>query len=168
MSIYSSEKLVAEARKLASEYRKATGKPLGISSEIAEFDAAHLLNLELVRDSAIGYDAIGKGAREGKRIQIKGRAVFDEKKSGARIGHVKAEQAWDLLVLVIMNEEYEPIEIYECDRDTVLAAVDESAGSARNKRGAMSLAKFKAISRLAWTKEEGLINDEIWDNRASV
>ncbi len=167
MSVYSTEKLVAEARRLAAEYRKATGKPLGISSEIAEFDAAKLLNLELCREKTGTYDAIGKGTREGKRVQIKGRAIFDEKKSGQRIGQLKLEQEWDSIILVIMNENYEPIEIFECDKDIILDESDKIPNSKRNKRGAMSLAKFKIISNLVWTQEEGNINDEIWENQAS-
>lgn len=167
MSVYSTEKLVAEARRLAAEYRKATGKPLGISSEIAEFDAAKLLNLELCREKTGAYDAIGRGTREGKRVQIKGRAVFDEKKSGQRIGQLKLEQEWDSVILVIMDENYDPVEIYECDKDIILDESDKLQNNKRNKRGAMSLAKFKIISNLVWTQEEGSIEDEIWENQAS-
>ncbi|MDX1811579.1 MAG: hypothetical protein R3240_06500 [Gammaproteobacteria bacterium] len=159
MSIYSTEKLVSEARRLASEYRKATGKALGISGEIAEFDAAHLLNLELCDDRSAGYDAVGKGSREGKRIQIKGRAIFDEQKSGQRIGQLKTEQDWDSVVLVLMNEDYEATELYEADRDILLEALNESSSNNRKKRGAMSVAKFKIISNLVWSKENGLIEE---------
>jgi hypothetical protein len=45
-------------------------------------------------------------------------------------------------------------------------AMDEAASSNRKKRGAMSVARFKIISRLVWTREEGVIEDEIWDNRS--
>ena len=150
MSVYSTEKLVSEARRLAAEYKKATGKALGISGEIAEFDAASKLNLELCDDRSKGYDAIGKGEREGKRIQIKGRAIFDENKAGQRIGQLKTEQEWDAIVLVLMNEEYQATQIFEAERDIVMEALDEAATSNRKKRGAMSIAKFKKISKLIW------------------
>lgn len=169
MSVYSTEKLVTEARRLAAEYRKATGKPLGISGEIAEFDAAQALHLELCKDSVGGYDAIGtKEPRKGKRIQIKGRAIFDENKSGQRIGQLKLDQEWDSVVLVLMNENYEPVTIYEADREVILDAIDENKSSKRNKRGAMSLAKFKIISEIVWTPEEGLISNEELTNQATV
>lgn len=168
MSIYSNEKLIAEARRLATEYRKAMGKPLGISSEIAEFDAARLLGLDLVEQRVGGYDAVGKGPRQGKRIQIKGRAIFDEKKSGQRIGQLNVDQPWDSVVLVLMDEQYEPVEIYAADRAAILAALDENKSSNRAKRGALSVAKFKYISRLVWTREEGLIEDEIWEKQAQL
>lgn len=168
MGVYSTDKLVTEARRLAAEYRRATGKPLGISSEIAEFDAAKLLDLSLCDQKNGGYDAIGRGKREGKKIQIKGRAVFDEKKSGQRVGQLKLDQDWDAIVLVIMDEEYEPVEIFECSRKVIEDALDESKSTKRNKRGAMSLAKFKIISHLVWTKEEGLIGNDIWEQEASI
>lgn len=169
MSVYSTEKLVSEARRLATEYKKATGKALGISGEIAEFDAALQLNLELCEDRSHGYDAIGKGIREGKKIQIKGRAIFDEQKSGQRIGQLKTEQEWDSVVLVLMDEKYEASEIYEADREILMEALQETASSKRNKRGAMSIAKFKIIADLVWSRELGPIvknakNSELSDS----
>ncbi len=163
---YAVDRLIAEARRLAADYRRATGKPLpGISAEIAENDAARLLNLTLAKDEQAGVDAIGQGRREGIRYQIKSRAIFDEGKSGHRIGQLKTDKQWDAVLLVLMDENYEPFEIHECDRDTLLDAIAESAGSKRAKRGALSVAKFKIIGRLVWTREEGEIDDEIWDNR---
>jgi len=168
MGVYSTEKLISEARRLAAEYRKTTGKPLGISGEIAEFDAADKLDLEICQERSAGYDAIGKGDREGKRVQIKGRAVFDEKKSGQRVGQLKIDQEWDLVVLVIMDENYDAIEIFEADKAAIIEAVNENKSSNRNKRGAMSLAKFKIISNLVWTKKTGLLDPSTVKNQASV
>ena len=166
VTVYSVDKLIAEARRLAADYRRATGKSLGgVSGEIADHDAARLLDLELASDRSRGYDAVGRGAREGKRVQIKGRAIFDESKSGQRIGQLKTEQEWDSVVLVLMDEEFEPYEIYEAERDEVLEAVAGAQGGRRARRGALSVAKFKHVGRLVWTREEGAIADEIWDNR---
>ena len=153
----------------AAEFWRTTGKPLpGVSGEIAEHDAAELLNLELCEDRTGGYDAVGRGSRDGKRIQIKARVIFDEEKSGQRVGQLKLEKEWDSVVLVIMNDSYEADEIYEADRDDILDSMDEAAKSNRKKRGAMSVARFKIISRLVWNRDEGEIEDEIWDNRSGV
>jgi hypothetical protein len=169
LSVYSVDKLISEARRVAAEYRRATGKTLGgISTEIAENDAARLLNLEVVKDKQGGYDAIGHGKREGKKVQIKGRAIFDESKSGQRIGQLKIEQNWDCVILVIMDDNYEPMEIYEADRGEIMEALDDTKSSKRSKRGAMSVARFKNISQLVWTAEEGELDDEIWDNQNSI
>ncbi len=164
MSVYDVDKLISEARKLAADYRKATGKNLGgVSGEIALNDAARLLDLELCDSNTSGYDAVGRGRLKGKKIQIKGRVIFDEGKSAQRIAQLKVDQAWDSVVLVLMNEDYEPVEIYELDRKEVM---EDLAGSdsKRKSRGAMSVAKFKIIGRLVWAEDEGVIDDEIWDN----
>ena len=166
MSVYSLEKLISETRRIARDYKKATGKPLGgVSAEIAQFDACHHLNLEPVpAGTQGGYDAIGHGKREGMKIQIKGRTIFDEGKSGQRIGQLKMDQEWDLVILVLMDENFEPYEMYEADRDEILAA-SENSQSKRAKRGAMSVAKFKVIGRLVWSRERGE-EEDVWDNQA--
>ena len=166
MTLFAVDKLMSEARRIAAEYRRTTGKSLGISSEIAKHDACRLLDLEPSESPPGGYDAEGKGRRDGLKVQIKGRAIFDEKKSGQRIGQFKLDQEWDLAVLVLMDENFEPFEIYETERSEIEEALRDNTSEKRKKRGAMSVARFKNISRLAWTKEEGTIDDEIWNNQA--
>lgn len=164
MGVYAADKLIGQARQLAAEYRRTMGKPLpGISSEIAEHDAIRLLNLAPKTDNAGGYDALDP-ERDNKRIQIKSRTIFDESKSGQRIGQVKLDQPWDSVVLVLMDEDYEPYEIYEAERDEIEEFMRKSSSS-RAKRGALSVARFKIIGRLAWTQEDGF-EPEIWDNQA--
>jgi hypothetical protein len=139
-----------EARKLAAQYRHATGKPLGISSEIAAHDVVRLMELEPAEPQQ-GYDAIGKaGEWAGKRVQIKGRIVNPGNKSSQRIGQIKIDQPWDAIMLLLMNEHYEPREIYAADRETILGAVSNISAKRRN-RGALSVAKFKHLGRLVWS-----------------
>lgn len=164
MSIYSVDKLIAEARKLAAEYRRVTGESLGgVSNEIAKHDAVKMLHLELTK--AGGYDAVGTGKRAGKRIQIKGRVIFEENKPGYRIGQIKLEQEWDSIVLVIMDKDFNSIEIHEAQREQILEALSHPSSSQRSKRGALSVAKFKIIGNLVWTQEDGEIELEIRENR---
>lgn len=164
MTLYAADKLIAQARVLAAEYRRTMGKPLpGMSNEIAEYDAIKLLRLEPKPHGEGGYDAIDPG-RRGKKIQIKSRTIFDESKTGQRIGQLKLDKDWDSVVLVLMDEDYEPYEIYEAERDDIIEYVGKSSSS-RAKRGAMSVARFKIIGRLAWTRENGF-EPEVWDNRA--
>lgn len=167
MGLYQVDKLMSEARRLAREYRLAMGKPLpGISAELAVHDAIRLLDLEPAPAGVGGYDAVGRGARAGKRIQIKGRTIFDEDKGGQRIGQLKTEQEWDSVVLVLMDDNYEPFEVYEAERADVLEAVDKISRN-RNKRGAVSVARFKIIARRVWSREGGSEDHGVWDNRAS-
>ena len=160
MAVYDVDKLMTEARKLAADFRRATGKPLGISNEIAVHDVIRLLKLVPAEPGAGGYDAIGTGSREGKYIQIKGRTLFSDpsrdskggKKGGQRIGQIKAEQDWDSIMLILMDDNYEPWEIYEAGREAILEASAEGSAK-RAKRGAMSVARFKAIGELVWSRE---------------
>ena len=62
--------ILAQAKKLAQEYRVLTGKPLGITGEVAEYEAARLLGVKLTPARHAGYDATDG---DGRRFQIKGR-----------------------------------------------------------------------------------------------
>ncbi|MCB1761098.1 MAG: hypothetical protein KDI68_15110 [Gammaproteobacteria bacterium] len=164
MSVYAENKLIGQARQLAAEYRRTMGKPLpGISNEIALHDAMRLLSLVPPENPLAGIDAIDPG-RDDKPIQIKSRTIFDESKSGQRIGQINVDQQWESVLLVLMDEEYEPYEIYEAERDELLEYVGKSSRS-RAKRGALSVARFKIIGRLVWDREGGY-EPELWDNRA--
>jgi len=154
VTIYSIDKLMAETRRLAAEFRRSTGQALPVSGEIARYDAARLLGLTLCDQRTGGVDAIGNNQREGQRIQIKSRVITSEKKSGARVGQLNPNGEWDAVVLVILDEEYEPCEIYEAERDEVLKELSDQ--SSRSRRGALSVSKFKIISWLVWTRESGL------------
>ena len=152
---YDVDKLMVEARRLAAEYRRATGKPLGISSEIAVHDVARIMDLDIASSNQGGYDAIGRGEREGKRIQIKGRSITEEAKSSQRLGQMKLEQDWDSVMVLFMDDNYEPVEIYEAERDKILEAVKNTSNKRKN-RGAVSVKRFKVIGRLVWSKSQGL------------
>lgn len=160
---YAVDKLIAQARQLAAEYRRTMGKPLpGISNEIAEHDAVRLLGLEPAQAVDAGWDAVDPAS--GRRIQIKSRTIFDESKSGQRIGQLKMNQDWDAVVLVLMDEDYEPYEIYQALREDLVEAVDASSSS-RARRGAMSVARFKVVGELVWDRVDGR-REGVWDNQA--
>ena len=148
LTLYAVDKLMSEARRIAAEYRRTTGKSLGISAEIARHDACRLLALE-VEDNGSGFDAYDQ---DGRKIQIKGRTIFDESKSGQRIGQLKLEQDWDAVVLVLMDAEFQTTEIYRAARGVVEEAFEETR---RSKRGAMSVARFKKIAERVWDREQG-------------
>jgi len=159
---YAADRLIAQARQLAAEYRRTMGKPLpGISNEIAEHDAIRLLELEPEPNPDLAWDAVDP--QSGQRIQIKSRTIFDESKSGQRIGQLKLNQDWDAVVLVLMDEDYEPYEIYQALREDLDEFVDASSSS-RAKRGAMSVARFKIVGELVWDRVNGR-RDGVWDNQ---
>lgn len=143
--------ILGEAKLLAKEYRKLTGKPLGITSEVAEYEAARILGVELTPARNPGYDAIEHVDGADRHLQIKGRCIL-EKKPGQRLGRIDLEKAWDAVVLVLLDENYDAIAIYEADRPAVVDALTAPGSRARNERGALAVSKFKAIGRERWRR----------------
>ena len=89
---------------------------------------APLLGLEINSGTEAGWDAVDP--ETGLRIQIKSRTIFDETKGGERIGQLKLNQDWDAVVLVLMDENYEPYEIYRALRDELpVVWLVDSAGA---------------------------------------
>lgn len=73
------QEILAAAKDVAVRFKNLTGKPLGITGEIAEFSAAKLLALELAEARQAGYDAIDSS---GRKIQIKGRCLPESQGPG--------------------------------------------------------------------------------------
>jgi hypothetical protein len=157
MGIYSVDKLIAETRRIAKEYRLATGKILPVTPEIAINDAISILGLLPNEDNVAGYDAIYQQGDVSLKVQIKGRAIFNEKRQDHRLGQIKSEQEWDAIILVIMNADFMPEEIAMAKREDILLDLEDKTKN--NKKGAMTIAKFKAISELLWTEQNGLETD---------
>ena len=145
---YSVTKLTEEARRLAADYRRATGKTLPLSPEIAVNDAVRLLGLSPAEDA--DCDALDERGGATRRVIVKGRAIFDQSKSGQRIGQLKLDKAWDEALLVLMDEDYETTEIYRAERAKMDAAL---AAKPTNKRGAMTINQFKIIGEKVWPRD---------------
>ena len=143
-------KLIKRIKTIAKEYRELTGRPLGITGEVAEYEAARLLNLKLSDVRQPGYDA---ERSDGTRIQIKGRVLFENSKPGQRIGSIRLHHEWDSVVLVLMDKDFKPYEIYEAPRAKVKAALTAPGSKARNERGALAVSKFKSLAELVWSRE---------------
>ena len=144
-------KVLNAARRAAVKYKKLTGKPLGITGEIAEFEAARILGLKLTDARHEGFD----GWRGNERIEIKGRVIGPDSKPGQRLGRIRLDKEWDSVVLVLMNEEFRPLQIFEAEREVIESALKAPGSKARNERGQLSASKFKSIGRLVWEAGEG-------------
>ncbi|MDB2705111.1 hypothetical protein N9Y67_01070 [Pseudomonadota bacterium] len=165
MDLYSIDKLMHETRQLAAKYRMTTGTTLPVTGEIARFDVAKALNLQLIDDLTQGYDANGLGERAGVRVLIKGRVIFEDSRSTPRIGQINPDGRWDNVVMVLFDDDYMPVEMYEASSDDIKAAIKTKQDNHSKKRAAMSVAQFKIIGKLVWTQEGG-IEQEIWDNHS--
>jgi hypothetical protein len=146
--------VLAQAKDLARKYRKLTGKPLGITGEVAEFAAAELLGLELADARQAGYDAVRHTNGKEVKIQIKGRCIPSGAKPGQRLGRIRLDHEWDTVLLVLMDENYEVLSIYEAERTDIEDALLAPGSRARNERGALAVAKFKSIGRQVWQKHD--------------
>lgn len=141
--------VIRDAKVIAKRYRNLTGKPLGITGEVGEFTAAELMNLRLTGARQPGYDAV---APDGHRIQIKARCVLPESKKSQRMGSVRLKHEWDTVMLILMNSDFEPLEIYEAKRPDIERELIRPGSKARNVRGSLGVSKFKSIALLVWSK----------------
>jgi hypothetical protein len=144
--------ILLAAKKLAQRYRALTGKPLGVTGEIAEYEAAQLLGLELTLARQAGFDAIERKDGTTRRLQIKGRCVLPGSKPGQRVGSIDISKDWDAVLLVLLDEQFNATAIYEADRVPVISALSAPGSKSRNERGAMGISKFKSIGRLVWKR----------------
>lgn len=144
--------ILHDAKKLAQEYRTLTGKPLGVTGEIAEYEAARLLGLQLTPARQAGYDAIDHTNGTTRRLQIKGRCILNAK-PGQRISSIDIKKDFDAVLLVLLDHEFNAFEIYEAERDAVITTLAAPGSRSCNERGAMGVSKFKAIGTLRWRRE---------------
>lgn len=144
--------VIRAARLLAKRYYALTGRPLGITGEVAEYEAARLLNLELLPARQPGYDAIRRRGSQIDRLQIKGRCIIIAK-PGQRLGKLDLKKEWDAALLVMLDADFEPVAIYEARRPALEAALLEPGSKSRNERGALGVNKFKAVGTCVWARE---------------
>ena len=140
--------VIQRARAAALDYQALTGRPLGVTGEIGEFEAARLLGLELAPAREAGWDA--KDAT-GRRLQIKTRRLDDEaNRRSQRVGGIKLDYPFEAVLLVLLVGRLEPTSIWEADRAAVLQALTMPGSKARNERGALAVSQFRAIARQVW------------------
>lgn len=140
--------ILERAREAAVEYYHLTGKPLGITGEVGEYEAARLLQLDLTQARQAGYDATNSA---GVRFQIKTRSFPSaDARKGQRMGSIRLEHDWDAVLLVLLNERLLPTEIHQADREAIVEALRRPGSRSRNERGALAVSKFKSIGTLVW------------------
>jgi hypothetical protein len=144
--------ILAEAKKLAQRYRVLTGKPLGITGEVAEYEAARILGVELTPARQAGYDATQIRDCQTFRLQIKGRCIPEGSKPGQRIGSIDIRKEFDAVLLVILDGNFEATAIYEAPRAAVITALTAPGSKSRNERGALGISKFKSIGVILWQR----------------
>jgi hypothetical protein len=146
--------ILAAVKPLAAKYYRLTGKPLGVTGEVAEYVAAQTLGLKLAPPRTAGYDAIRLTSHGEQRIQIKGRAYGEDAKPGQRMGRIKPTELCDAVLLVLLdNATLEPREMWEAPYAAVAARLAEPGSKARNERGALGVSEFKRMAKRIWPED---------------
>jgi len=78
-------------KRLAKAYRALTGRPLGRTGEVAEYEAARILRLDLSEVRQAGYAAVRRVDGHTQRLQIKGRCMLPTSKPSQRIGSIRLD-----------------------------------------------------------------------------
>lgn len=142
--------LLSEVKRLAKDYHSLTGRPLGVTGEVGEYEAARLLNLELAEVRQEGYDAIHRSADGEERLQIKTRVVHSGSGNRQRVGSIALDKPWDAVLLVLMDSDFEAREIIRADRKAVEEAFLAPGSRARNERRQLSVSRFRRIGTRVW------------------
>ncbi len=154
--LYHLDELMVQTRKIAAQYRLQTGQILPISNELAKYDAQKILDLSpLSIDSSLkGVDCVLPGTLF--TFQIKARVVF-KINAPQRVGQLNLSGDWSHTLLVIYDDHYQPDKIYGLEKNIILRFIQDQAKSLPNKRGMISVGKFKALGQCIWSVDNGLI-----------
>ena len=141
--------ILAAVRLLAVEYYRLTGRPLGVTGEVAEYVAAETLGLKLAPPRTPGYNAL----RGTERTQIRGRAHGEKTNSGQKMGRINTEDPCDTVLLVVLdNATLEPREMWDAPIKAVKKCLAQPGPQAR-ARGVLSIPEFTQIARKVWPQE---------------
>lgn len=143
--------LSTDIRRIARRYYDLTGKPLGVTGEVAEMEAARLLGLTLASARQPGWDAtrtLPDGTIE--RIQIKGRWQMNGPRSTGRVGAIDLTHDFDSVYLVLMDAEFEVRTIHRRSRADVERMLRADGSRARNVRGQLSVGAFVRGADQLW------------------
>ena len=142
--------LLAEAKTLAKEYYDLTKKPLGVTGEVAEFEAARLLGMELLEARQAGYDALEEVNGEKHKVQIKSRRILPGSHPTQMVGSINTHDEWDTLLLVLLDEHFNATGIWEAPRAKIEAALLIPGSLARSERNALTVGKIKQLGTKRW------------------
>lgn len=146
--------ILKEAKVLARRFYSLTGKPLGVTGEVAEYEAATRLGLLLHPARQAGYDATEMREDGVARIQIKGRCILNPLKITGRMGAIDLRQPFDIVLLVLLDSEFNAFAMYESSRAKVEVALTLPGSKARNERGALAIRQFMSIATLRWARHK--------------
>ena len=135
------------AKQLAIEYKVLTGKSLGITGEVAEFEAATKLNCTLCIARNPGFDIMDT---VGNKVQVKGRIVGDNIQRVGTILENSSKKPWDYVLLVLLDENYELLAIYKASEEAIEDEIRRERPKGGKSRRDMTIPDFVKIGHLVW------------------
>ena len=142
--------LLKQAKQIAVRYYEPTNKPLGVTGEVAEYEAAEKLGLTLEAARSPYLDASREESGHKISFQIKGRAVDKKDRYRGMMPKIR-DGDFDAVLLVLLDKAtLDTIEIWRAHRMKVMARLDEPGGKARNERRSMAISQFKSIAEKVW------------------
>jgi hypothetical protein len=145
--------ILRDAKALAVRYYAVTGKPLGVTGEVAEYEAAQKLGLSLAPARTALFDAYRQKGTTRETFQVKGRAVAANDRYRGRVPKINCDGAFDAVLLVLLDKtSFDAIEIWQAKREAVIARLTAPGSRSRNERHSMGIAQFKSIpgARKVW------------------
>tara|TARA_Y100001954_G_C15517434_1_gene457577 strand:+ start:184 stop:588 length:405 start_codon:yes stop_codon:yes gene_type:complete len=114
---------------------------------VGEYQAAKILVLELKPARTKGFNATDP---DGKKYEIKVRCVRQNKSNSQQTSKINIDAEWDYLLLILMNPDFEPLEIHRAKFMDVKRAICEPSSTARNKRQTPLISMVKSIGKRIW------------------
>ena len=143
--------ILATVKPLAVQYYELTGRPLGVTGEIAEYVAANHLGLTLAPPRTAGYNAL----RGDQRILVRGRACGEKNANQQTLTKINREAPCDVVLLVLLDKETLEIRgIHEATFAAVLECLARPGSKAR-ARGVLRVSEFKRIARSIFPERQG-------------
>jgi len=150
------KELLRHAKELAVRYYELTGKPLGVTGEIAEYEASEKLGLVLAPPRTGGFDVYRRQGDFVERFQVKGLAVSTDNRYRGRVPKINCNGAFEAVLLVLLDRSsFEAIEIWRAEREPVISRLTAPGSKARNERGSMGIRQFRSIARCVWPQQGG-------------
>ena len=144
--------ILHDAKAVAQRYYRATGKPLGVTGEVAEYEAARLLGLTLAAARQVGFDAVGYRNDQPIHYQIKCRCFDPARSSGQRVGSLSLNKPWDAALLVLLDADFETREIWEASRESLVPLLTAPGSRARTVRGQLGVRQFVRAADCIWQR----------------
>jgi hypothetical protein len=148
------KELLRQAKKIACEYYQRTRRPLGVTGEVAEYEASEKLKLTLEVARTKHFDASKLVDGQLVRFQIKGRAVASAKRPKGRVPSIKCDGDFEEVLLVLLDKStLDAIEIWQATRESVKQRLDGLTGNAPRVRRSMNISQFVSIpgAKKVWT-----------------